>query len=33
MGPILAEAFEAQLEGVFHDEAGALAWLDAKLKA
>lgn len=27
MGVILKEAFEAQLEGVFSDETGALAWL------
>ena len=25
--PILAEAFEAQLDGAFTDEAGGLAWL------
>jgi tRNA nucleotidyltransferase (CCA-adding enzyme) len=30
--PILAAAFEAQLEGAFADEAGALAWLAAHLK-
>ncbi len=27
-GPLLQRAFEAQLEGAFSDEAGALAWLD-----
>jgi tRNA nucleotidyltransferase (CCA-adding enzyme) len=32
-GPILKEAFEAQLEGGFADEAGALEWLDKKLGA
>jgi tRNA nucleotidyltransferase (CCA-adding enzyme) len=31
MGVVLKEAFEAQLEGAFADEAGALRWLDDKL--
>ncbi len=31
LGVILKEAFEAQLDGRFADEAGALAWLDARL--
>ncbi len=30
-GPLLKEAFEAQLDGAFADEDGALAWLDARL--
>lgn len=29
--PLLAEAFEAQLEGVFSDETGAVAWLVKRL--
>ena len=29
--PILAEAFEAQLDGAFNDEAGGLAWLKQRL--
>lgn len=29
--PILDEAFEAQLDGGFHDEAGAVAWLKRRL--
>jgi tRNA nucleotidyltransferase (CCA-adding enzyme) len=33
MGAILKEAFEAQLEGAFSDEAGALAWLDRKVSS
>lgn len=33
MGVLLKEAFEAQLEGGFSDEAGAQAWLDARLTA
>lgn len=31
--PLLEEAFEAQLDGAFTDEAGALAWLKARLAA
>ncbi len=30
--PILHAAFEAQLEGDFHDETGAMHWLDSHLK-
>jgi tRNA nucleotidyltransferase (CCA-adding enzyme) len=30
--PILAEAFEAQLDGAFADEAGGLAWLSNRLR-
>jgi tRNA nucleotidyltransferase (CCA-adding enzyme) len=30
-GPLLNEAFEAQLEGEFHDLGGALAWLESVL--
>ncbi|MBI1949694.1 MAG: HD domain-containing protein [Deltaproteobacteria bacterium] len=33
MGALLKEAFEAQLDGRFADEAGALAWLLARLGA
>jgi tRNA nucleotidyltransferase (CCA-adding enzyme) len=33
MGALLKEAFEAQLEGTFVDEAGALAWLDGKVSS
>jgi tRNA nucleotidyltransferase (CCA-adding enzyme) len=29
--PILDEAFEAQLDGAFADEAGGLAWLRHRL--
>lgn len=29
--PILDQAFEAQLDGAFHDEAGGLAWLRTRL--
>lgn len=32
MGALLKEAFEAQLDGRFADEAGALAWLEARLR-
>lgn len=32
MGTVLKEAFDAQLDGAFGDERGALAWLDARLK-
>lgn len=31
LGALLKEAFEAQLDGTFADEAGALAWLDQRL--
>ncbi len=31
LGALLKEAFEAQLDGRFADEAGALAWLDRRL--
>lgn len=31
--PLLAEAFEAQLDGAFSDEAGAVAWLQRHLDA
>jgi tRNA nucleotidyltransferase (CCA-adding enzyme) len=31
-GVLLKAAFEAQLEGAFHDDAGAQAWLDAALR-
>lgn len=30
MGRVLRAAFEAQMDGAFEDEAGALAWLDAR---
>ena len=30
MGTVLKEAFEAQLEGAFDDETGALAWLSRR---
>ena len=30
--PILNAAFDAQLEGTFHDEPGAMRWLDSHLK-
>lgn len=30
LGPVLHEAFEAQLDGAFEDLDGALAWLDAR---
>ncbi|HEY4220464.1 MAG TPA: polynucleotide adenylyltransferase, partial [Myxococcota bacterium] len=30
LGAVVKEAFEAQLEGAFVDEDGALAWLDAR---
>ncbi|MBI5171004.1 MAG: polynucleotide adenylyltransferase [Candidatus Eisenbacteria bacterium] len=30
LGPVLHEAFEAQLDGAFEDLGGALAWLDAR---
>jgi tRNA nucleotidyltransferase (CCA-adding enzyme) len=30
--PLLDAAFEAQLDGVFSDEAGGLAWIEAQLK-
>ncbi len=33
MGVLLKEAFEAQLEGTFADEVGALAWLDRRLSS
>jgi tRNA nucleotidyltransferase (CCA-adding enzyme) len=33
MKPLLDAAFEAQLDGAFHDEAGGVAWLRAKLSA
>jgi tRNA nucleotidyltransferase (CCA-adding enzyme) len=32
MGALLREAFDAQLEGKFHDETGAIAWLEERLK-
>ncbi|MCC7075456.1 MAG: HD domain-containing protein [Deltaproteobacteria bacterium] len=32
LGALLKEAFEAQLDGRFADEAGALAWLEARLR-
>ena len=30
LGPVLEEAFEAQLDGAFHDLDGALAWLEKR---
>jgi hypothetical protein len=33
MGVVLKEAFEAQLEGTFEDEAGAIEWLRLKMEA
>lgn len=33
MGAVLKEAFEAQLEGAFSDEAGAQAWLERRLSS
>jgi tRNA nucleotidyltransferase (CCA-adding enzyme) len=33
MGTLLKDAFEAQLEGAFVDESGAIAWLAARLAA
>lgn len=33
MGELLASAFEAQLDGKFHDLAGALAWIDQSTQA
>jgi tRNA nucleotidyltransferase (CCA-adding enzyme) len=31
-GPLLEEAFEAQLDGAFRTEAGAIAWMEDRLK-
>lgn len=31
VGEVLREAFEAQMDGAFNDQSGALSWLDARL--